>query len=130
MPPCSPLVTLGIFLTANTPPGPPQCPNRAAERRRDMRALLASKGYTRVLDMTSEESGAAPAYFEVALPPAAIGYGPALSLGAGSARLAGHLCFCKAPTFSLPFFRLFTLARLPLPHMSFLLSPAPLPPCP
>jgi hypothetical protein len=44
---------------------PMKCPNRAAERRADTTALLASKGYTRVLDMTAEESGESPAYFEV-----------------------------------------------------------------
>lgn len=43
---------------------PMKCPNRAAERRADTTALLASKGYTRVLDMTAEESGESPAYFE------------------------------------------------------------------
>eukprot|EP00873_Tetraselmis_striata_P017038 jgi/Tetstr1/437302/TSEL_002786.t1 len=43
---------------------PMKCPNRAAERRKDTTAMLASKGYTRVLDMTGEESSESPAYFE------------------------------------------------------------------
>jgi len=43
---------------------PMKCPNRAAERRADMRALLAQKGYTRVLDLTTEEHASSPAYFE------------------------------------------------------------------
>jgi hypothetical protein len=42
-----------------------QCPNRAAERRKDMLAVLGNRGYTRVLDFTHEENSAAPAYFEV-----------------------------------------------------------------
>uniref|UniRef100_A0A061RZ36 Amidinotransferase n=1 Tax=Tetraselmis sp. GSL018 TaxID=582737 RepID=A0A061RZ36_9CHLO len=43
---------------------PMKCPNRAAERRDDMKALLSTKGYTRVLDLTAEEKSTSPAYFE------------------------------------------------------------------
>eukprot|EP00951_Prasinocladus_malaysianus_P011368 scaffold83960_cov28-Prasinocladus_malaysianus.AAC.1 len=41
------------------------CPNRAAERREDMKALLGSGRYSRILDLTGEEAAGKPAYFEV-----------------------------------------------------------------